>query len=137
MVNRSMCLVLFVVMYSLAGCSSIKTAPNLSEMTVKMHWTPRSGCSAVSPPIEVSGVPAEATTLKIEMHDEDAPNYNHGGGEVAAKAGVTNISEAALKNYSGPCPPTGSHTYRLDVYAINADHSFVLAKGTTRLKFPN
>ncbi|HEX6197299.1 MAG TPA: YbhB/YbcL family Raf kinase inhibitor-like protein [Jiangellaceae bacterium] len=88
----------------------------------------------VSPPLEVSGVPSEASELALIMEDPDAP----GGTFVhwvlwGIGASVTSLPEGGVPDgavhgstdfgrneYGGPCPPPGEpHRYIFNVYALS------------------
>ena len=103
----------------LTGCAGAPVSKNLVKMDVDFNWTSRSGCSAVSPPINLSNVPAGTQQIKVHMIDKQYPMFNHGGGEVTY-AGNT-LPEGALKSYYGPCPPNGSHDYEMTVNALDAN----------------
>lgn len=88
----------------------------------------------VSPPLDVSGVPSEASELALIMEDPDAP----GGTFVhwvlwGIDAAVTSLPEGGVPDgavhgrtgfdrdaYGGPCPPPGDpHRYVFNVYALS------------------
>lgn len=98
----------------------------------------------VSPPLEISGVPEDTKSLAIVMHDPDAP-----GGDFLhwtvwnISPDTKTIAENALPNgavvgltgfgktgYGGPCPPSGTHHYVFDLYALRT--TFNLSAGATR-----
>ncbi len=86
-----------------------------------------------NPPLELSGVPAEAKSLALIVDDPDAP-----GGEwvhwlvwnidpativiseqsvlIGAVEGMTDFKKPG---YSGPCPPDGMHRYFFKLYALD------------------
>jgi hypothetical protein len=95
-----------------------------------------------SPPLEWSGIPAEAKSLVLIVDDPDAPDpaapkmtwvhwvlYNipadtQGLEEhissaslpVGTKEGINNWGR---KGYGGPCPPIGKHRYFFKLYALD------------------
>jgi Raf kinase inhibitor-like YbhB/YbcL family protein len=101
----------------------------------------------LSPPIDISGVPKEAKTLALIMHDPDAP---HSGGWTHwvkwnmknVESGMLNIEEGKEPEglagkgtggntaYQGPCPPSGTHRYFFSVYAL--DTLLSLKAGATK-----
>jgi len=119
----------------LASCSTTKIAENAVPLDVSYSWTAKSGCQPVSPPITVNNVPSNTKYLRVSMKDLDAPNYHHGGGEVAY-SGSGAIPEGALKSFEGPCPPGGFHRYVITVQALNADKSLVIGQGKKGKRFP-
>jgi Raf kinase inhibitor-like YbhB/YbcL family protein len=80
-----------------------------------------------SPALAWKGVPSGTRTLALVVDDPDAGNYLHwvvAGIDPAA----TGVAEGAvpragvvLRPWSGPCPPSGTHTYRFTVYALDRD----------------
>jgi Raf kinase inhibitor-like YbhB/YbcL family protein len=98
----------------------------------------------VSPPLDFSGVPDRTRSLAVILHDPDAP-----GGDYLhwtmwdIHPGITNIPEEAIpigartglndfsnEGYDGPCPPTGTHRYEFEAYALDA--MLGLAAGSER-----
>lgn len=86
----------------------------------------------VSPPLEISDVPANARSLALIMEDLDSPigPFTHwvawnipasteriepGSLPEGAEVGVNGFGEVG---YGGPCPPSGRHRYRFRLYAI-------------------
>lgn len=97
----------------------------------------------VSPPLDWSGVPANAKSLALIVEDPDAPDpaapkttwihwilYNippavHGLPEDLARHGVPagaldGLNDWMKTGYGGPCPPIGSHRYFHRLYALSA-----------------
>ena len=94
----------------------------------------------ISPPLIIENVPAEAKTLAIIVDDPDAPNgtfthwliwnipadINEIPKNIEKKKEVKGLNGALQgKNdfnklgYLGPAPPSGVHTYRFYVYALD------------------
>lgn len=96
----------------------------------------------VSPPLEITGLPASTTHLVVVMDDPDAPGgtWDHwvaydipatnaiasGDGAI----GTVGISTGGVAGYEGPCPPSGSHRYVFTVIAL--DRPLGLAPGATK-----
>jgi phosphatidylethanolamine-binding protein (PEBP) family uncharacterized protein len=120
---------------SLAGCVTLKDAPNLTQLDVNFDWKPANRCSAVSPEFRITGIPADTKTLKFSMVDLNVPTFMHGGGNVPYLGGTT-IKEGSF-TYVGPCPPAGNqHRYEFTVQALNAAGDTVLARGKAVRVFP-
>lgn len=104
-----------------------------NTMKASFRW-----CSG-SPEFKLSGVPKGTTKIALRMVDLDVPGYNHGGGQVVAKAGQSSIPCDALfgqGTYNGPSPPAGqTHTYRWTLKALDASGN-VLSEATAERKFP-
>lgn len=119
----------------LAGCNSTgATAPSASlpNMNVSFRW-----CGA-SPEFKVGNVPAATKTLRFNMVDRQAPQYRHGGGEVAfsGKGSVSVPCGALTGGYNGPSPPPPQvHDYEWTVTALDANGT-AIAAGTATRKYP-
>ncbi|MGO4670194.1 hypothetical protein [Bosea sp. 2RAB26] len=101
-------------------------------MNVSFRW-----CGA-SPEFKVGNVPAATKTLRFKMVDRQAPNYQHGGGEVAffGKASASIPCGALTGGYNGPSPPPPQvHDYEWTVTALDASGT-AIAAGTATRKFP-
>lgn len=95
----------------------------------------------ISPPLDWTGVPDEASELALVVDDPDAPRgtFTHwilfglppstsSLDEDAVPAGAKQAKNSAGRaEYMGPCPPSGTHHYRFTVYAL--DNSLQLADG--------
>lgn len=85
----------------------------------------------VSPPLQIGHIPENAVCLALIVDDPDAP-----GGEwvhwVAWNIPVTSLirenelhgaegtNDFKVRDYRGPCPPSGTHRYIFKVYALDA-----------------
>ena len=93
----------------------------------------------MSPPIEWSGVPANAQSLAVIVEDPDAPagNWTHwlvydlppdlmqlpagiSFGEKFPVGSLQGRTDFGKPGYRGPCPPKGEHRYFFKVYALDA-----------------
>ncbi len=84
----------------------------------------------ISPPIDVENVPEAAQCLVLIMDDPDAPAgtwvhwlvwnipVTHHLEENDVH-GVEGLNDFKKNNYGGPCPPSGTHRYRIKIYALN------------------
>ncbi|MDR0306157.1 MAG: YbhB/YbcL family Raf kinase inhibitor-like protein [Chitinispirillales bacterium] len=93
---------------------------------------PQYGCKGrnINPPLEISGIPPEAKSLVLIMHDPDAPkgDFVHWvcydmelveNLEAGAASGRQGINSSGKLGYMGPCPPSGTHHYHFKIYALN------------------
>lgn len=88
----------------------------------------------VSPPLTISDVPLDTASLALIMHDPDAPvgDYVHwlvwnippeidefleGEAPDSAIEGTNSFGDL---HYDGPCPPSGTHRYIFELYALDA-----------------
>jgi Raf kinase inhibitor-like YbhB/YbcL family protein len=87
----------------------------------------------ISPPLEISCAPEGAMSLALIMHDPDAPgsDWLHwtlwnispdikeiGENSVPAEA-IQGQTDFGNVGYGGPCPPSGTHRYVFDLYALD------------------
>ncbi len=98
----------------------------------------------INPPLEISGVPAEARSLALIVDDPDAPigmwvhwvawNIDPATREIAEDAvprnAVQGKNDSKRNSYGGPCPPSGVHRYFFKLYAL--DSKLNLGAGTTK-----
>lgn len=103
----------------LCACAGAPVAPNAVNLQVDFSWVSQHRCSSVSPEIRVSAIPPTTKELGVSLTDRDVPSYNHGGGVIKYQ-GSDVIPAGALKSYTGPCPPSGQHSYTIKVQAIDA-----------------
>jgi phosphatidylethanolamine-binding protein (PEBP) family uncharacterized protein len=87
------------------------------DFAIDFSWKGTSKCSDRSPTIQLSNVPAGTKSLDVQMVDLDVPNFKHGGSKVAF-GGESEIAAGAVR-YIGPCPPSGRHSYRIRVTALD------------------
>ena len=86
----------------------------------------------ISPPLEISGVPDGTVSLALVMDDPDAPGgtFDHWLvwnippetariEEGREPQGVQGRTDFGRLGYGGPCPPSGTHTYRFKLYALD------------------
>lgn len=98
----------------------------------------------ISPPLAISGVPPGTVSLALILHDPDAPSgdFLHWTvwnipasttelpeNRVVAGA-VEGLTDFAAVGYGGPCPPSGTHRYFFELYALDAVLDF--PAGTNR-----
>ena len=96
----------------------------------------------VSPPLHIEAIPEEAQTLVLIVDDPDAPSgtWDHWVAfdidpvsdiprDVGA-LGTAGTNSSGTTGYGGPCPPSGSHRYVHQIYAL--DTSLGLGEGATK-----
>lgn len=98
----------------------------------------------INPPLKINNAPAQTQSLAIIMHDPDAPGADFLHWTIWNISPETTIIEedstpqGALlgktdfghPHYGGPCPPSGTHRYVFDLYALNK--RLDLAVGSSR-----
>jgi len=84
-----------------------------------------------SPPLAVTGVPSDAKSLALILHDPDAPmpgGFTHwvvwnipteGNIPEDFKGAEQGFNGAKRSGYIGMCPPSGTHHYHFKVYALD------------------
>jgi len=88
----------------------------------------------VNPPLLIEDVPAKAKSLALIVDDPDAPggtwvhwvlwNISPGTGEIRENSvpvgAAQGLNDFRVREYRGPCPPSGTHRYFFKVYALDA-----------------
>lgn len=120
-----------------SNISNVKNMLTLSSVFPNNGRIPdKYGCRDldVNPPLQLSGVPANALSLALIIDDPDAPsgdwvhwlvfnidpktlNIKENSVPAGASLGMTSSGEAS---YSGPCPPSGIHHYHFKLYALDS-----------------
>lgn len=121
------------------------TSPSLTEgSNIPAEFTCAVGANFKSPQLNWTGVPAEAASIVLYLHDLD-PHPNGGTDDVlhwvvwnippatkglaagvknevgAIEGAVQGVNTHATTGYYGPCPPPGQpdHHYVIEVFALN------------------
>src|SRR6267143_5097504 len=97
----------------------------------------------MSPPLQITGVPAEAKSLALIAEDPDAPGglFTHwlvwnippqtnSIEEGSAPKGLQGTNDFGKSGYGAPCPPSGMHRYYFRVFAL--DRELDLRSGAKR-----
>jgi phosphatidylethanolamine-binding protein (PEBP) family uncharacterized protein len=116
---------------SIAATAFADKAP----LQIDFSWAQTERCTSKSPEIHVSNVPKGTVKFEVVLQDLDVPTYHHGGGTVRANADG-DIPAGALNDYRGPCPPSGAHTYRFTVNALDAS-GIEIGTGSKSAPFPS
>ncbi len=122
-----------VLLFSSFACStSLKVSSSAfsDNSNIPMKYT----CEGqqVSPPLEISGIPSDAKSLALIVHDPDAPmdggfthwvvwNIDPSTTSIPEgfDGGEQGLNGAKKTGYIGMCPPTGTHHYHFMVYALD------------------
>jgi hypothetical protein len=99
--------------------------------------------SQTSPPLQITGIPAEAKSLALIADDPDAPGglFTHwviwnippqisSIADGSAPKGVQGTNDFGRSGYGAPCPPSGTHRYYFRVFAL--DRELDLRSGAKR-----
>lgn len=87
----------------------------------------------VNPPLMISGVPAGAQCLALYVHDPDAPGKDFTHWTVwnisatattilenhAPSGAAQGLNDFGKPGWGPPCPPSGTHRYIFELYALN------------------
>ncbi len=89
----------------------------------------------INPALEIQNVPMEAQSLALILHDPDAPikggfmhwvvwNINPRTSlikdESVPPGSIEGTNGGGSIGYYGPCPPSGTHHYHFELYALDA-----------------
>jgi Raf kinase inhibitor-like YbhB/YbcL family protein len=89
----------------------------------------------INPPLTIGGIPKEAKTLVLIVDDPDAPSgtFDHwivwnippSTSKIGENSvpGAEGMNSARQMGYMGPCPPSGTHRYFFEVYALDTELS--------------
>ena len=104
------------------------------DFAATFSWAGIPACATVSPAFALSGVPKGTTALAFVMHDQQAPDFEHGGSTVAYSGGGR-VAQGTI-TYVGPCPPSGEkHRYVWTIEARDGAEK-VLGRTTAAGRFP-
>lgn len=87
----------------------------VSPVTHDAAFEQRHKCQGISPEIRLTDVPGGAASYDVVMTDLDVPSFHHWRQTIAV-AGPT-VPEGARVGHFGPCPPSGTHRYSIEVTA--------------------
>ena len=85
----------------------------------------------ISPPLNISGIPAGTKSLALIVHDPDAPvkgGFTHwvvwnmdisGNIPENFKNAEQGLNGTKKQGYKGMCPPSGTHHYHFKAYALD------------------
>jgi phosphatidylethanolamine-binding protein (PEBP) family uncharacterized protein len=103
--------------------------------SASFNWCSKMPGSTTSPSFRFTGTPSGTKSLRLQMTDHEAPNFNHGGGTVAY-SGTALPCGAIPSGWVGPSPPEGAvHTYEFTVEALDGAGKTLATARATR-KFP-
>lgn len=100
----------------------------------------------INPPLAFENYPENTASLALIMDDPDAPNkiFNHwtvwnirpdiGAIDENIIPGIVGKNSYKEFNYQGPCPPSGTHRYLFNVYALDTILELPLVTGAQDLK---
>ena len=96
------------------------------------------GGTNTSPHIAWTNPPTETKAFAIVMEDQQATNYPHWN-RLITFSSTRSVSEAvgSVTGYLGPRPPSGTHTYIIEVFALSSDPGIIpaAAGGARRTEF--
>lgn len=102
----------------------------------------------ISPPLEISGIPDGTASLALIMHDPNAPsgdflhwtvwNISPETKSIAENSvphgAVQGQNGFGESDYGGPCPPSGTHHYEFDMYALKTKLNLPAGSSRTQLE---
>jgi Raf kinase inhibitor-like YbhB/YbcL family protein len=104
--------------------------------------------TAFSPPLAISNIPAGTQSLLLIVHDPDAPggDFTHWTlWNISATAtllpenhtpsgSIQGLNDFGNIGYGAPAPPSGTHHYVFDLYALNTQLSLPAGASRTELE---
>lgn len=105
--------VLVLVGLAAAGCATVDTS-KFPRMGVDFAFDQKHRCQGMSPEIRLANVPAGVTSYEVTMTDLDVPSFHHWAQTTPA---TPVVREGAGFGYFGPCPPSGTQRYQIEVIA--------------------
>ena len=115
----------------LTGKLNISSPVFMNKGTIPVKYT----CNGanINPPLYIENVPVAAKSLALIVDDPDAPHgtwvhwvlwnidpktsaIKENSAPHGAKQGVNDFQN---KTYDGPCPPSGTHRYFFELYALD------------------
>lgn len=124
------------------GSLQITSTAFMDNSTIPYRYT----CEGqnINPPLRIGAIPDNAKTLALVVEDPDAPNGTviHWMAwnipvtmDIAenSKPGTEGYNTKGQRGYMGPCPPTGTHHYIFNIYAL--DTKLALPDNATRKEF--
>ncbi len=104
---------------AMCGVAVPLVAVAADPLGVALTFTTHNKCQGESPEIRLTQVPQGTVAYRVRMIDEDVPSFRHWDQTIRV-AGPVIPAGAGTGNYYGPCPPSGKHTYRVTVMALDA-----------------
>lgn len=92
-------------------------ASELPRLQINFAFDQKNKCQGISPEIRLMNIPSGVASFEVRMTDLDVPSFRHWSQTISATGAV--IREGAGKGYYGPCPPSGTHRYRIEVTALD------------------
>ena len=89
--------------------------------------------SVPNPIFTLQNVPAGTKKINMYLTDLDRPNYDHGGGSIEYKG--QNVIQQGVFQYTGPCPPDGSHEYEWTAWVKDAKDD-TIGKAKAKKDYP-
>jgi len=102
----------------------------------------------INPPLVIAGVSKEAKSLALILRDPDAPSgqFYHWvvwnidpkteaiPADSVPEGAIQGVTSSRHNFYIGPCPPSGTHRYYFDLYALDAKLNLPEATTAPQLK---
>jgi len=125
--------VIFVGIFDMNAASSISITSSSFQAGGDIPAKFTCDGTNVSPALQIGGVPNEAKSLVLIVDDPDAPRglFTHWiiwnidpkttrvAENSAPAAGVQGTNDFGKRNYGGPCPPSGTHRYFFNIFALD------------------
>src|SRR6266446_4350234 len=134
LISSAVATLLAVIVSSAAGEARIKVTSSAFREGGNIPSKFTCDGSDTSPPLQITGIPAEAKSLVLIADDPDAPSglFTHwliwnippqtnSVAEGSAPKGVHGTNDFGKSGYRGPCPPLGTHRYSFKIFALDRE----------------
>ena len=125
-------LIFYLITFLMSTTMTVKSPAFKHNETIPDKYTCQG--QSINPEIDIEGIPEKTKTLALIMDDPDAPNgtFDHWVMWNIPRAPMIAENSAPGKQgkngkhenkYTGPCPPSGTHHYHFNVYALDSELS--------------
>ncbi len=106
-----------MITVAMTACAEAQTS-KLPRMGIDFAFDQKNKCQGLSPEIRLTDVPSGVASFEVRLTDLDVPSFRHWSQTVPATGSV--IRQGTGSGYYGPCPPSGTHRYQIEVTALNS-----------------
>lgn len=127
-------IILYIMSISVSTDLAIRSSAFKNHKSIPSQYT----CDGlnINPDLEIDDIPANTKSFAVIVDDPDAPNgtFCHwlmwdipprNTINEDSAPGIQGRNSFGENNYSGPCPPSGTHHYHFKVFALNTKLSYL------------
>ena len=118
--------VVMAVLVTTACATDPSKDTSLPRMEVDYMFAARNKCLGLSPEIRLRNVPRGTASYDVKLTDLDVPSFQHWSQTIPANGPVIREDAGRTEGgvrYYGPCPPSGTHRYQIEVVARDANQN--------------